>query len=68
VPLVPVDDVQVPKAELHPVPQYAAELPQYPYWEQQLPCPDPVQVLPFEPHWPLVLMEAFLWSDDPPRC
>ena len=28
---------QVPNFELQPVPQYALELPQYEYWEQQLP-------------------------------
>jgi hypothetical protein len=29
--------LQVPNLDWHPEPQYAVVLPQYPYWEQQLP-------------------------------
>lgn len=48
--LLVVDDLleetepQVPNAERHPVPQKSDVEPQYPYWEQQLPKADPLQV------------------------
>ena len=51
-----VDDVeleQVPKALLHPDPQYAGVRPQYPNCEQQLPDSDPRHVYPLDPpQWP----------------
>ena len=37
---------QVPKADWHPVPQYASLLPQFPYALQQSPKPEPRQVQP----------------------
>jgi len=48
--------LQDPKPDWHPVPQYAALEPQYPYWEQQLPKPELRQVWPplLEPQLPPV--------------
>jgi hypothetical protein len=43
--------LHVPKALRQPVPQYAGELPQKYHSEQQLPKPEPPQVVTF-PHWP----------------
>jgi hypothetical protein len=41
----------VPKALRQPVPQYCTPLPQKYHSEQQLPKPEPAQVVTF-PHWP----------------
>jgi hypothetical protein len=46
----------VPKADWQPEPQKAMSLPQYPDDEQHSPLANPVQVLPFLPHWPSVEM------------
>jgi hypothetical protein len=44
--------LHVPKELRHPVPQYWSPLPQKYHSEQQLPKPEPAQVVTF-PHWPL---------------
>jgi hypothetical protein len=41
--------VQLPKAELQPVPQCAVVEPHHPYWEQQLPNALPRHVYPAVP-------------------
>ena len=46
--IVPLDQ-QIPKAGWQPGWQYILPVPQNPYWEQQLPKPDPVQVKPPSP-------------------
>jgi len=52
----PVLPLQDPKPDWQPVPQYAADVPQYPYWEQQLPKPEFRHVCPplLEPQFPPV--------------
>ena len=47
---------QVPKPGRQPAVQWSVVLPQKPLAEQQLPNPDPVQVLPLLPHVPSVVM------------
>lgn len=46
---------QVPPTGLHPVPQYVDAEPQYPYWLQQFPNMEPMQVM-VVPHVPSVEM------------
>ena len=48
--------LQVPNPDWHPASQWAVVLPQFPVDEQQLPKPEPVHVLPLEPHLPSVEM------------
>lgn len=51
---VTLEPEQVPKADWQPVPQKPSVLPQYPYWLQQSPNPDPAHVNPplFAPQRP----------------
>jgi hypothetical protein len=51
--------VHFPKLLLQPVPQWPAVLPQKPYWLQQVPKTEPVQVKPFFPPQ-VASVEAFL--------
>lgn len=52
--ILPLPLLQVPKLLWQPASQWSVVLPQLPVEEQQLPKPDPVQVLPLEPHFPSV--------------
>jgi hypothetical protein len=46
----------VPNFESHPMPQYALDFPQYPYWLQHEPCREPEHVNPvFPPQVPSVV-------------
>lgn len=52
----PLPLLQVPKLLWQPAPQWSVVPPQFPLGEQQVPKPEPVHVLPLDPHLPSVEM------------
>lgn len=63
--IVPEPLLHVPKAELHPAPQWVVVEPQKPPEEQQVPNVEPLQVFPFLAQDPSVDMLLLLASQVP---